>query len=794
MMNMMTDATLSPETALAPMRFAVRGMTCASCVAHVEKAVRATPGVTSVSVNLPLERADVTGAADADAVVAAIAEEGYEARLVTSSAGLGSERARVASEQVEDETRLRRDLVLAAVLALPVVILEMGGHLFPGFHHWQADMLGEATPRWISLVLTTLILAGPGRRFFMIGLPALLRGRPEMNALVALGAGAAYLYSAAATLAPTLFPDGGAHVYFESAAVIVTLILLGRRIESRSRGRTGEAIRELMALQPAVALRLRDGEHVETPVSEIMVGDLLLVRPGAGFPVDGAVMEGASFVNEAMLTGEPMPVRKEAGDAVHGGSVNGSGALTVRATRVGDETLLAGIIRLVEEAQGAKLPIQAQIDRITAVFVPIVLVIAAVTFVVWLWFGANWLGAGSTLPFAMITAVSVLIIACPCAMGLATPISVVVATGRAAQIGALFRKGEALERLGKARAAAFDKTGTLTAGQPELVHLQAAEGIDEAELLRLAASIEASSEHPIARAVLRAAEARGLSLTAATEFDAAVGMGASGRVGGRAVAVGGARFMASLGLDTAPWTAALEVRAGRGETPFFTAVDGRIAGLFTVADPVKPGARQAIEAIKALGLVPVMISGDHEATARAVAASVGIHEVVANVLPAGKVDALSALRGRLGSVIFVGDGINDAPALAAADIGVAVGDGATVAIESADVVLVAGQLSALPQAIALSRAAMRNITQNLVWAFGYNVALIPVAAGLFAPSLGLTLSPMLAAGAMAFSSVFVVLNALRLRGQGVMSTSEPVSPDLSPRHGNGRATETGASP
>lgn len=763
---MMTDLTLSDANAAGTLRrFAVRGMTCASCVAHVERAVRALPGVARVSVNLPLERAEVTGAADADAIVAAIAGEGYEARLVSEGAGSDSEQARAAAEQTRDEAVLRRDVIASALLSLPVIMLEMGGHLVPDFHHWQAATLGEATPRWIALLLTTLVLAGPGRRFFQVGLPALLRRHPDMNALVALGAGAAYLYSSFATMAPGLFPDGGAHVYFESAAVIVTLILLGRLIETRSRGRTGAAIRELVALQPQIAVRLRDAQQVETPVAEIMIGDLLLVRPGAGLPVDGEVVEGSSFVNEAMLTGEPMPVDKHVGSLVHGGSVNGSGALTIKATRVGGDTLLAGIIRLVEEAQGAKLPIQGRIDGITAVFVPVVLVIAALTFGLWLWFGPE-----PSLPFALITAVSVLIIACPCAMGLATPISVVVATGRAAQMGALFRKGEALEQLGKAKLVAFDKTGTLTLGQPELTHVEAASGVPPEMLLTLAASIESRSEHPIARAIARAAEARGLALLPVTGFEAAVGMGAAGLAVDRRVAVGGARFMASLGLDTTAWTQPVEARAALGETPFFVAVDGALAGLLTVADPIKPGAAEVVASLKRAGMTPAMISGDHEVTARAVASRLGIAEVAANVLPAGKVDALARLRERHGPVVFVGDGINDAPALAAADIGVAVGDGTTVAIESADIVLVGGQLKALADAIALSRAAMRNIGQNLIWAFGYNIALIPVAAGVFHPAFGWTLSPILAAGAMAFSSIFVVLNALRLRSFGAGTT------------------------
>jgi heavy metal translocating P-type ATPase len=781
-MNVMTisDTADRPAGGTLPLRFAVRGMTCASCVAHVETAVAGLAGVVGVEVNLPLERADVRiaagGSTDKGAsgalaarIVAAIADEGYEARLVADQMDAGSARARHAAEQEADEASLKRATINAAMLTLPVMVLEMGAHLVPAFHHWQLANMGEwagqPTARWIALVLTTIVLAGPGRRFFSIGLPMLLRGRPEMNALVALGSGAAYLYSAVVTLVPALWPiDGtnidGEHVYFESAAVIITLILLGRLIEMRGRGRTGAAISELLALQPGTAIRMRDGEQIDTPVGEIMVDDLILVKPGAGFPIDGIVVEGQSHANEAMLTGEPMPVAKRQGDPVHGGSVNGAGLLTIRATRVGGETLLAGIIRLVEEAQGAKLPIQGRIDQITAVFVPIVLAIAVLTFIVWFMFGPGG------LPFALMTAVSVLIIACPCAMGLATPISVVVATGRAARFGALFRKGDALERLGLTRVVAFDKTGTLTAGLPELKHVAPADGVDESWILALAASVEAGSEHPIAHAIVAAAKARSLALHPVSDFAAAIGMGARGRIEGRDVAVGGARFMTSLDISIEGWDERITARAALGETPFLIAVDGAIAALLTVADPIKPEARDAVTALDALGLTTAMISGDHEATARSVAASLGITDVRAQILPAGKVEAIASLRQQHGAVAFVGDGINDAPALAAAEIGIAVGNGSTVAIESADVVLVSGHLAALPMAIGLSRATMRNINENLIWAFGYNVALIPVAAGVFQPLFGWTLSPMLAAGAMAFSSIFVVFNALRLRHFG----------------------------
>jgi P-type Cu+ transporter len=647
--------------------------------------------------------------------------------------------------------------VIAALLTLPVFVLEMGSHTIPAFHHWVMDTIGHQTSRLIQFVLTTAVLLGPGLQFYRKGIPALLRGAPDMNALVAIGTGAAWSFSVVATFAPQLLPAGSAQVYFEAAAVIVTLILLGRTLEARAKGRTGEAIRKLMGLRAHTALVVRDGAAEEVPVDTIVPGDLIRLRPGERVAVDGEVTEGTSWVDESMLTGEPLPVAKEPGAEVTGGTVNGTGSLTFRATRVGRDTTLAQIIRMVEEAQGARLPIQSLVNRITAVFVPVVIGIAALTVAVWLAFGPE-----PALTHALVAGVAVLIIACPCAMGLATPTSIMVGTGRAAELGVLFRKGDALQSLHEARVVAFDKTGTLTAGRPEMVALEAASGQDADRVLALAAALEARSEHPIAGAIVRAARTRGLALTEPEGFGSETGFGVSGTVEGHTVMIGAARLFDREGIDLGPLAAAAEAQAARGRTPLFVAVDGTAAAFLAVADPVKPGTPAAVKALHALGLEVAMITGDSRRTAEAIAADLGIDHVVAEVLPDGKVAALESLRaGR--KVAFVGDGINDAPALAAADVGLAIGTGTDVAIESADVVLVSGDIGGVVNAFHVSARTMTNIRQNLFWAFGYNVLLIPVAAGVLFPFGGPLLSPMLAAGAMALSSVFVLTNALRLR-------------------------------
>ena len=730
----------------------IDGMTCASCVARVERALKTVPGVSAATVNLATESAHVEGVADAAALIGAVKGAGYEAHVAaatTESPGLRRER--------EAEV-LTRDLILAAVLTLPVFVLEMGGHMIPAFHHWVMMTIGQGTSWLIQFVLTTLVLVGPGRRFFVKGIPALMKGAPDMSSLVAVGAGAAWVYSTLATFLPGLLPPGSVAVYFEAAAMIVTLILLGRLLEARAKGRSSRAIERLVGLQPVVAHLRCDGKVRDLPVAEVRPGDLLELRPGERVPVDGRVAEGASWIDESMVTGEPLPVEKHAGDRVIGGTVNQTGALVMEAVAVGADTMLSRIIRMVEAAQGGKLPIQALVDKVTLWFVPAVMAVAALTFLAWLVFGP-----APSLPMALVNGVAVLIIACPCAMGLATPVSILVGTGRGAELGVLFRKGEALQALQGVQVVAFDKTGTLTEGKPVLTSFQPAEGETKEGLLQVLAAVEAQSEHPIARAIVVAAE--GMALPVVEGFQAKPGHGVSARVDGAEIALGSAREMGKRGVDIAVFQAEAERLADRGESPIYAARDGKVAALLAVADTVKPTTPQAIAALKAMGLKLAMISGDNARTARAIARDLGIDEVVAEVTPEGKVEAIRKLKAQ-GSLAFAGDGINDAPALAEADVGIAMGTGTDIAIEAADVVLVSGRLPALADAIGLSRATMRNIRQNLFWAFAYNAALIPVAAGVLYPAFGILLSPVLAAGAMAMSSVFVLTNALRLKRYG----------------------------
>jgi Cu+-exporting ATPase len=737
---------------------AISGMTCASCVARVEKALAAVPGVEAASVNLATERASVerlVGTASFAALQKAVRAAGYDAKPVSrAGAGAGADDGQAAA-RARELRHLQRDLAIAAILTLPIFVVEMGGHVYEPFHHWLMARIETETLRYILFVLATLVLFGPGLRFYVKGVPTLLRGAPDMNSLVALGTAAAYGYSVFATFFSDYLPIDADHVYYEAATVIVTLILLGRTLEARAKGRTSEAVRHLVGLQAKTARVLREGAVVEVALDEVLSGDAVLVRPGDKIPVDGTVIEGSSYVDESMITGEPLPVAKGVGAAVVGGTINKSGSFTFRATKVGADTLLAQIIRMVEAAQGAKLPIQAIVDRVTAYFVPAVLLAAMLTFV-------GWLAIGGSLTLALVNAVAVLIIACPCAMGLATPTSIMVGTGRAAELGVLFRKGEALQTLRDANVIALDKTGTVTLGRPQLTDLSVVDGHSENEILSAAAAVEQRSEHPIAEALVEAAKRRGLALAAVEAFESVAGFGVHAQVGGRRVEIGADRYLRRLGYDLASFAAQAERLAGEGKSPLYLALDGRPAAILAVADPVKPGSRDAIAALHAMGLRVAMVTGDHRRTAEAIGRSVGIDDVFAEVLPEGKVAAVKGLRGDGRRVAFVGDGINDAPALAAADIGIAIGTGSDIAIESADVVLVGGDLAGVVNAAALSRATIRNIRQNLFWAFAYNVVLIPVAAGVLYP-LGILLSPMLAAGAMALSSVFVVSNALRLR-------------------------------
>jgi heavy metal translocating P-type ATPase len=745
------DTVLRPvESADIITRLAVSGMTCASCVGRVERALGRVPGVSNASVNLATGHATVSHAAHAElaALQSAVGKAGYEATPVPKHDGHARNSDDPHAHHGE-VSALRRAALLAALLALPSLILEMGGHLVPALHHAVAMSIGITTSWWIQAVFAAAAMLGPGRVFHRVGWPALLRGAPEMNSLVALGTTAAWLFSMVVLLAPGLVPEGQRFVYFEAASVIVALVLVGRWLEARSRGQASVAIRRLMELAPATARIERNGVEIDIPATSLAVGDVLLVRPGEHIPTDAVVIDGRSEVAEAMVTGEPMPVPKVAGDTVVGGTVNGAGALRLRATAVGAGTVLARIARMVEEAQGSKLPIQAMVDRVTMWFVPAVMAVAAMTF-------AGWMLAGGGVAVALTAAVAVLIIACPCAMGLATPVSIMVGTGRAAELGVLFRRGAALQNLSRVHAVAMDKTGTLTEGRPALTDLLPASGWDAGAALAIAAAVEARSEHPLARAVREAAVTRGVPVPSAEDFAVQPGGGVTARVAGQEVALGADRFLKSRGVDLAALAGDAARLAGQGRTPFFLAVDGRLALLLAVSDPVRPTTPEAITSLQGLGLTLAMVSGDNRRTAEAVAGPLGIIEVVAEVPPEGKVEAIARLRQAGHGLAFVGDGINDAPALAAADVGIAMGGGSDIAVESAEVVLMRGDLRGVATAIRLSRATMRNIRQNLGWAFGYNAVLIPVAA------LGL-LSPVLAAGAMALSSVCVVGNALRLR-------------------------------
>jgi Au+-exporting ATPase len=740
----------------ASIDLAIEGMTCASCVGRVERALKAVPGVATATVNLATERATVIGSADAAALVQAVADVGYEARPASSpTIDLDEEREVRKDAEI---AALRRDLAVAAVLTAPLFVLEMGSHLFAAVHDFVHATIGMERNWYLQFALATLVLAIPGRRFYAKGLPALARLAPDMNSLVAVGTSAAYLYSLVATFAPGVLPAGTVSVYYEAAAVIVTLILLGRFLEARAKGRTSQAIRRLAGLQPKTARVGRGSEIVEIALANVIPDDMVEVRPGERVPVDGEVTGGESYVDESMVTGEPVPVAKKPGSGVTGGTVNQTGAFTFRATAVGGDTVLAQIMRMVEQAQGSKLPIQATVDRVTMWFVPAVMAVAALTFLAWLVFGPS-----PALTFALVNAVAVLIIACPCAMGLATPTSIMVGTGRGAEMGVLFRKGEALQLLRDTKVVALDKTGTLTEGKPTLTDFRTADGFDEESTLSLVAAVEAKSEHPLAQAILKAGVERKLSLAEAAGFASMTGLGVRATVEGRRVEVGSSRLMADLGIDVSGFSHEADRLADEGKSPLYAALDGRLAAILAVSDPVKETTPKAIEALHALGLKVAMITGDSRRTAEAIARGLGIDEVVAEVMPSGKVDAIRRLRAEHGRIAFVGDGINDAPALAEADVGLAIGTGTDVAIEAADVVLMSGSLTGVPNAIALSRATIGNIRQNLFWAFAYNAALIPVAAGLLYPAYELLLSPALAAGAMALSSVFVLGNALRLR-------------------------------
>jgi Cu+-exporting ATPase len=732
----------------------VQGMTCAACVARVERKLGKLDGVEAATVNLATERARIDYLASKvspERIKTAIQDAGYE------PVDLEPQTDREAEAREAEQASLRRDLRLAIGFTIPVVALAMGPMIVPALDEAMSRVLPATAWHWIELLLATPVQFIAGRRFYRQGWAELRHLSPGMNTLVMLGSSSAYFYSLLAVVASGVFPEGTANRYFEASAVIITLILVGKYLEARAKGRTSDAIRKLVQLQPETAIVERDGKPVEIRVEAIVPGDLVIIRPGGRIPVDGTVTEGESYVDESMITGEPVPVAKTLGDEVVGGTVNKTGAFTFRATRVGAETVLARIIKMVEDAQASKPPIQQLADRIAGVFVPVVIVIALATFGVWLIAGPS-----PALTYAFVAAVSVMVIACPCAMGLATPTAIMVGTGKAAEMGTLFRQGTSLEALARADTVVLDKTGTLTLGRPELTDIETLDE-DEGQVLALVASAEQSSEHPISEAIVAAAGRRGLRWSKPESFRAEPGYGVEARIDGHLVQVGADRYMKRLGIDLEPFGPQSRRLADAARTPVFAAVDGRPRAMLAVADPLKPGSVEAVGALKALGLDVTMVTGDHEGTARAIAREAGIDDVLAEVTPEAKAAEVRRLQDQGRTVVFVGDGINDAPALARADIGVAIGTGTDIAIEAGDVILMSGDPRAIVNAVTLARRTLRTIGLNFFWAYAYNVALIPLAAGALFPVFGLMLNPMFAAAAMSMSSLFVVSNSLRLR-------------------------------
>jgi Cu+-exporting ATPase len=784
---------------------AVEGMTCAACSSRVQRVLERTEGVRSASVNLMLENAVVDFDPDllsTARLIEIVEDSGYGARLPEAGTTALEEQVEQDRAGEAEFRRLRTKAIAALVAAAAGMILSMpvmsavaasvssggasgGMAMADPFMRWSARVVDPAIASvfpWlytmdhrillgVLLALTIGVMAWAGRHFYTRAWTAAKHGTSDMNTLVALGTGAAFVYSLVATFAPDVFVSRGVSpdVYYEAVLFIVALILVGNAFEARAKRETSRALRQLTELQPVTARILRDGGEVEVPIEAVQRGDTVVVRPGDRVPVDGEVTSGASAVDESMLTGESMPVEKAVGSVVIGGTVNRTGAFRMRATTLGAESTLAGIVKLMRDAQSSRAPIQGLVDRVTAVFVPVVISIAVVTFFIWLF---TWPGEAPLIP-AFAVAVTVLIIACPCAMGLAVPTAIMVSTGKGAQAGILLKGGEALQRAGDVDTVVLDKTGTVTEGRPSVTDvLVPGTGADvdppnpssEAEVVRLAAAVEALSEHPLGEAVVRFANERGLDLPESEGFESHTGRGASARVAGREVSVGSARLMRERGVAIEGLESEAEGLSARARTPIYVAVDGVLAGVLAVADPVRASSRAAISRMKAMGLDVLLLTGDTEATARAVATDVGIDRVVAGVLPDGKVEEIRRLQAGDRVVAMVGDGINDAPALAQADLGIAMGGGTEIAAEAGDVVLMREDLHGVADAVRLSRKTLRTMKENLFWAFVYNTIGIPVAAGVLYPAFGILLSPILASGAMAFSSVSVVGNSLRLRG------------------------------
>jgi Cu+-exporting ATPase len=735
----------------------LRGMSCASCANSIEDAIRTVPGVSESNVNFGIEQATVTydpRKTDLDTIQDAVSEAGYAAFSLQEQAMVTGEDDAEKAMRLAESRQLKRKVIVGGALSALIVVGAMSAML-------NLPLIRGLDNPWIQLVLATPVLFWCGGDFFKNAWKALKRRAASMDTLVAIGTGAAYFYSVFATVFPRFFTTQGLtpEVYYEASSVIITLILLGRLFENRAKGQTSDAIRKLIGLQARDARIIRNGQELEVPIQDVQIGDVVVVRPGEKIPVDGEVVDGSSTLDESMVTGESMPVKKQAGDEVIGATINKTGSFKFRATRVGKDTLLAQIVKLVQQAQGSKAPIQRLADRVTGWFVPVVIAIAIVTFV-------TWFIALGNLTLALITTVGVLIIACPCALGLATPTSIMVGTGKGAENGILIKGADSLELAHQIQTIVLDKTGTLTQGKPTVTDFLTVNGTadqSELKLLKLAASVERNSEHPLAEAVVRYAQSQEVALGDVQDFEAIAGSGVEGTVSNQVVQIGTQRWMEELRIDSQALRDQKSRLEASGKTAVWIAVDGKLEGLMGIADALKPSSIQAVRSLKKLGLDVVMLTGDNQQTADAIAREVGITRVIAEVRPDQKVAQIAALQkgGRI--VAMVGDGINDAPALAQAQVGIAIGTGTDVAIAASDITLISGDLQSIVTAIQLSRATMRNIRQNLFFAFIYNIVGIPIAAGILFPFFGWLLSPMIAGGAMALSSVSVVTNALRLR-------------------------------
>ncbi|HYD34151.1 MAG TPA: heavy metal translocating P-type ATPase [Methylophilaceae bacterium] len=733
---------------------AIDGLRCAGCVSTVEKALAGVPGVTEANVNFAEHTARVEGSVQADALIKAVAAAGYHASQIKDEADDVSNARQTA--EIAHYRKLLHKSWFALAVAVPA--LAFG---FPAMLGGQLPHTWMAPASYALLLLTLAVILYSGSQFFEGAWKAFRNHTATMDTLVAVGIGAAWGYSTLATLSPGLFPPGTAEPFWDVITVVIGLVVLGQALEMRARGRTSEAVQRLIGLRPKIARVVRDGQEMDIPLADVRIGETLRVRPGEKIAVDGVIIEGHSTVDESMLTGEAMPLEKEMGDEVTGGTINKSGSFLYRAVRVGKDTALSRIVEMVRQAQSAKPAIGRMADTISAYFVPAVLIIAVLTFVVWYNFADEF--GMPQLSFAMVAAVTVLVIACPCALGLATPMSVMVGVGKAAEYGVLIRNGDALQQAGRLTCIVLDKTGTVTEGKPTVNAVLAMPGWKEEEVLRLAASVETGSEHPLAEAIIEAARKRGLERHQVSGFAAIAGHGVEATIEGKKVQLGNLRFMQSHRIETETLQKQADELADSGATPIYLASDGQLVGLVAIADPIKPDSKDAIAKLRQLGLRIVMLTGDHAGTAQAVASQVGIDEVFAEVLPEDKQDKVSGLMASGEVVGMVGDGINDAPALARADVGFAIGTGTDVAIEAADIALMSGSIYGVANAIAISRATVRNIKQNLFGAFVYNVLGIPLAAGILYPFFALLLNPMFAGAAMAMSSVTVVSNASRLR-------------------------------